>query len=182
MNCQLCQQELSDRFGSTGLSEEITDHLSACPDCRKLWDEMNQLSERLGANSDFTPNDDRLDQMVAFVERDINLVARRDSHSSLRRRLLAIAASAVLMFGVASISYRLGSISDDLTKPGLANSNRLGIDVTDEEETLDETTISILLDDYILETGYEAGELLLEDITDEEFDYLKKNLDVGGML
>lgn len=182
MNCQLCQQELSDLFGSSRLPEEITDHLTACPDCRKVWDEMSHLSERMGANSDFTPGDDRLDQMVASIERDISSIARRNSHSSFRGRLLAIAASVVLMFGVASISYRLGSISDNLTKSRLADGNRQGIDVADEEETLDETTISILLDDYILETGYEAGELLLEDITDEEFDYLKKNLDVGGML
>jgi len=182
MNCQICQQELSNLFGQSSLPEQITDHISACPDCRKVYDEMMLLSERMGANTDFTPDADRLEQLVARVERDIDLTARQNTRSSFRSRLLAVAASLVLMFGVAAISYRLGAISDNWPSVTDQSGNQQSIGVTNEEETLDETTISILLDDYIFETGYEAGELLLDDITDEEFDYLKKNLDVGGML
>lgn len=182
VNCQIRQQELSDLFGRSRLPEQITDHINTCPDCRRVYNEIVLLSERLGTNADFTPDTDRLEQLLASVERDIDLSAGQNTRSLFRSRLLAIAASMVLMFGVAAISYRLGAISDNKTIVTAEDGSRQSIDIPDEEETLDETTISILLDDYIFETGYEAGELLLDDITDEEFDYLKKNLDVGGLL
>lgn len=182
MNCQICQQELSDLFDRGSLPEQITDHISACPECREIFDELVLLAERLGTNADFSPDTDRLEQLVASVERDIDLSVGESKRSFLRSRLIAVAASAVLIFGVAAISYRLGAISDNIAKVTTEGDSRQSTDIPDEEETLDETTISILLDDYILQTGYEAGELLLDDITDEEFDYLKENLDIGGIL
>jgi predicted anti-sigma-YlaC factor YlaD len=182
MNCGLCQQELSDLFGRSRLPQQITDHIDTCPDCREVYDEMVLLSERMGANTDFTPDRDRLKQLVANVEQAIVSIRGQNSNNSFRNRFLAIAASVILMFGVASISYRLGTISGNKKIVTTEGGSRQGIGMPDEEETLDETTISILLDDYIFETGYEACELLLDDLTDEEFDYLKKNLDVGGML
>jgi len=52
----------------------------------------------------------------------------------------------------------------------------------EEDETMNDEYIELLLYDYIQDYGFDSGELLLGDLTQEEFNYLEDNFDMGDIL
>ena len=58
----------------------------------------------------------------------------------------------------------------------------LADDGDDEDETMNDEYIELLLYDYTQNNGFNSGELLLGDLTQDEFDYLENNLDMGDIL
>ena len=52
----------------------------------------------------------------------------------------------------------------------------------EEDETMNDEYIELLLYDYTQNNGFNSGELLLGDLTQDEFDYLENNFDLGDIL
>ena len=52
----------------------------------------------------------------------------------------------------------------------------------DDDIEFDAITFNLLLRDYTSGVETASGEALLDDLTDDEFEYLKDNLDMGDLL
>jgi len=97
-------------------------------------------------------------------------------------------AAAVLIVAVSFSVYQLGKYSQTTEAGGVDPSagytygDVVSLWQGDLEEEMDEGLISILIDDYISDGYFEAGEALLGDISEEEMEYLVENFEVGELL
>ena len=97
-------------------------------------------------------------------------------------------AAALLVVGLSYGSYQLGlesNLSADLDtfQTEDADGDRLtALFEYDEDEEMDEGLIGILIDDYCSDAAYEATASLLDDISEEELEYLMDNIEVGEWL
>ncbi len=97
-------------------------------------------------------------------------------------------AAVLLVVGLSYSSYRLGVESNsgpnlDTLQTADADVNRLTVLLEyDIDEEMDEDLIGILIGDYCTDASYEATATLLDDITEEELEYLTENLEVGELL
>jgi hypothetical protein len=54
--------------------------------------------------------------------------------------------------------------------------------LSDEDVSIDEPYLHVVVADYIRSYGFNTGDLLLGDLSAEELEYLKNNLKVGDIL
>jgi len=200
MNCQLFQDELLLYAGQDRLPDDILNHLESCTVCREVWGEIQTITERLGDDNDFVPVDLNADQFVADVERKIEAVSVRTEVSSHLRdqservtwigwsRYLSAAAAILMLVGISLIgSWESGKyantgsvIFDSLT--GLDRSVSLLWLYESEVDQFDDDVLSVILSDFGGNGYFEASELLLDDLSAEELQYLEENFDVGEVL
>jgi hypothetical protein len=200
MNCQLCQDELLLYAGQDRLPDDILNHLESCTLCREVWGEIQTITERLGDDNDFVPVDLNADQFVADVERKIEAISVRTEVSSHLQdqservtwigwsRYLSAAAAILLLVGLSYIGSlesgkyaNTGSvIFDSLT--GLDRSAPLLSLYESEVDQFDDDVLSVILSDFGSNGYFEASELLLDDLSAEELQYLEENFDVGEVL
>jgi len=200
MNCQLCQDELLLYAGQDRLPDDILNHLESCTLCREAWHEIKAVSERLGSDNDFIPVDFDADRFVADVERKIEAIPI-SAGASVRRpaqadrvtwigwsRYLSAAAAILLLVGISLIGSResrryadTGS-AESGSFTGLDGSTSLLSLYEGEVDQFDDAVLSVILSDFGGNGYFEASELLLDDLSSEELQYLEENFDVGEVL
>jgi len=150
-------------------------------------DDILRLKLHLGADEDFYPSDDEVDDLVARVDRAIDAVPDHSVPApTLRTPLwLGIAASLVLILGASWLSFKYGesvgttvfvdTTAATTTAPPVA-------EVAAEDVTLDADAVAVLLEEISDDYTYGAAERLLDDLTEAELEYLEKTFDVGDLL
>lgn len=200
MNCQLCQDELLLCAGQDRLPDDIITHMKSCPLCREVWREIKAVSERLGSDNEFVPLDIDADQFVSDVHRKIEVISLRDGASAHRpartdqvtwmgwSRYLSAAAAILLLVGISMIgSWKgeryadTGSVDSD-SFAGLNGSTALLSLYESEVDQFDDAVLGVILSDFGDNGYFEASELLLNDLSAEELQYLEENFDVGELL
>ncbi len=187
MNCHEIQEMILLHFGHE-LPNEVRDHLERCPDCRTFFEELAAEEEQLGTDELFYPDDEQVERMATQIE---VLISSSDSEKSgfekpqrgIWRRYLPVAAAAVLVLGLIWGAYQSGirffsAPGDSSTVDSIAWVSQNG----GEKTELDENTIEALLYDFTTQNSYEASEWLLDDLTEEELQYLENNFDVRDLL
>jgi len=200
MNCQLCQDELLLYAGQERLPDDILNHLESCTLCREVWREIIAVTERLGDDSDFVPVDLDADQFVSDVERKIEAISVSDGASAHLpaqservtwigwSRYVSAAAAILLLVGISLIGSwesrkyaSTGSVIFD-SLAGLDGSVSLLSLYDSEVDQFDDDVLSVILSDFGSNGYFEASELLLDDLSAEELQYLEENFDVGEVL
>jgi len=188
MNCEQACELIQLYFGHDELPENLLTHLAECDSCRTYYDEMMSLAGDLGSDTDtpFTAEDfDRAAAGVAErIGRQPTVVF---SPAKWLRPMLRVAA-VIMVVGLSYGSYRLGLESN--FGAGLDTLQTVDTEVDrlttlleyDVDEEMDEGLIGILIDDYCSVISYEATASLLDDISEEELEYLTENLEVGELL
>ncbi len=175
-------------FGQTDLPGELGSHLEGCAACRTLWQELSNLKEGLGRDQEFHPSDLSSEQLCAEVDkkiREIEVASERAIPIARRRRLdfTPVAAAAALVLVVAAGLFvsngRLPDLRESESATGQSDALVLN-DVADEQP--DAATVDFLIEDFTARHAYDASEWLLDDLTDEEIDYLERTFDVGNLL
>jgi len=179
MNCDQVKEQLELFFGLDELPEEVERHLEGCESCRSHREELRLLSERLGEDADFEPSASDLEATIAGVESRIESVKRTSIVPVSWLRQLSRVAAAVLIVAVSYTTYRIGQSQAPTEMARMTD--------TVEEESfdsaeMDDYFVSILIQDFSSGGYFEAGELLLEDLTDEELEYLTEHMTVGDLL
>lgn len=200
MNCQLCQNELLLYAGQDSLPGDILNHLETCTLCRETWREIEVVSERLGNEDDFVPVDLDADQFVIDVERKIESISDRNDASAHRpaqtervtwigwSRYLSAAAAILLLVGISLIGSwgsrkYVDNGSAELDSFAVPDGSALLLSLyEDEVDQFDDAVLSVILSDFGSNGYFEAGELLLDDLSAEELQYLEENFDVGDVL
>ena len=180
MNCEQIQNELFDYLGQAVLPTHLARHLEDCPSCQQLWDELHTLSEHIGNDGLFYPAEHEVAQLAAQIDSAISSKEQLQPRSwrTLLNYLVPIAAALLILLGIARIGSKIQTW--DETQPTENILYTLSGEASADE--LDEGTISLLLEDFSSYDEISSSELLLDDLSDEEMEYLVKNMDIGELL
>ncbi|MBU0985215.1 MAG: hypothetical protein KKA42_15175 [candidate division Zixibacteria bacterium] len=181
MTCEEAREHVELSFGGDELVDGLPEHLAACESCRRFHDELNGLTGQLGSDSDFHFNvEDAVDAVTAQIS---GRESRPVVNLSWMRYLTRVAAGVVLV-AASYVSYQVGSHDLNGTTDPVSVGYVAEVDswLSDTTLTLDDETVDILIEDYARRSVYGAGEALLDDLTDDELEYLMENLDVGEIL
>lgn len=193
MTCTEYRQELEQSFGQTLTEADTIQHLNSCAECREYWEQLASLAQELPDDSQFHSDDATIDALVQRVEDaiqpsvDIAPITQQESDKVSTwtwMRLLPAAAAVLIVVGVGIGGYLLGR-NDINQTTGIDDQSvamPLGsIDDIDYDEP-DGPTFEVLLSDFAADRPFDASEKLLNDITNEEMEYLTRNFDVGDLL
>lgn len=180
MDCSKVQQQLLESFPATDLDPAIEEHLAHCEQCRLIRDEMLTLDDAMGSDEDFYPDAHEAQMVLEQVEKAIALP--RVTKLNLYRPV-AIAASVVLIVSVSLISLMISrNDSSEIVSPSLVADSAEYLSSQMASGELDPSTLKEVLGDFTSNHGYQASDLLLDDISDEELQYLENNFDVEDLL
>ncbi|MBK7143162.1 MAG: hypothetical protein IPH75_13895 [bacterium] len=182
MTCEQRREELDLLLGQPDLPEEMRAHLATCAECRAYAAELQSLSANLGDDSAFVTDIFESNKIGWAVEDAINRQAKPKPAWTSRIRYIAAAAVVVLAAAIGVDQYRRNISVDipttkDTTQLASVDTNLLPtttLDMTDSE-------LEQMLLDYSTLDDNAASEVL-QNLTDEEMQYLEKNFDVGELL
>ena len=179
MNCQQIKDELMLLVGSDQVPDDLQKHLDTCDDCRKFWSELVSLTEGLGADDEFRLDRATIEAAVSNIDRRIDLreLDRVVEVGASWKAWVPAAAAMFLLVGISLIVYMVGGFGDRNGKAELPTKDSTWVIVENGElDALDENAVA-----YILHQSA-SYEMLGEDLTDEELEYLENNFDVGDIL
>jgi len=179
MNCEQVKEQLELYFGTDELPAEIEQHLQGCTSCRAHRLELQRLSEQLGVDADFEPSASDLERAVTGVGSRIGSDKAPSIIPVSWLRPLSRVAAAILIVGVSYTTYLLGR--KQAQYPTVATVDTVQTATSDSAE-MDDEFVSMLINDLSSDGYFDAGELLMNDLTDEEMEYLKENMTVGDIL
>ncbi len=190
MTCQQCRQEIELLFGESTPTQAVQAHCDQCDECATVWKEQHLLSSELRQDVLIDLGQAELDALVGSVNERIDAAATGSavnivSLPGMRKLRAAVSAAAavVLLLGaglvVQQMQYSIEPVS-------LIESNQQTDILTDNgnaaEASLGDTTVSALLYEYARAKPYSASEDLLTEISDDEWQYLESEFDLGGLL
>jgi hypothetical protein len=181
-------QDIKDRllehFGHQQLPADLAAIVESNPQARAFWDELHALDQALPQDDAFCLDDDDFADMLERVESEIDTTVERAHLRAITRpwyQVTAVAASIALM----AVAVMLALKVQDPASTGM-HLTTVAVEQTDNDSiTLiepNESTTAALISDYASRRNLEASAWLLDDLTDEEFEYLRKNLEVGDLL
>jgi hypothetical protein len=160
---------------------------------------LEALAERLGSESDFSLDDAQVDRMVARVDREIDQLRPAGSYT-FRRKFLAMpwlrrataVAMAVLLVGTGFFAYveqraapqvpSLADVSYETALMSMQKPDVVAAAVGTDYDVLDDDAIDQIIYDYTSNARFGAGERLLDDLSEEELNYLQTHFNVGDIL
>ncbi|HUV31635.1 MAG TPA: hypothetical protein VMY05_11175 [Acidobacteriota bacterium] len=187
MTCRECQDEILLHAGGGILPAEVLQHLGSCPECLRFRQDVASAATRLVDAGPLLPDDLDEDKFVSEVERRLEQAASRSQTWIGRRRYVAAAAAVVLVVGASLIglwmarSGRVGTAAG-FEATGATTQASLSALFEDEVDRFDNSVFELILSDFVAERHFEAGGLLLDDLSEEELRYLEENFDVGELL
>ena len=182
MDCGSFKNKISQRVGGIFLDEEEKIHLVQCSDCRNFYEKFVGLEKELKrliikplSAVEFAAMQQKLDESINRYQR------RAISFYGLLTRYGAGLITAAFLFFVSlwsGFEYGVYYAENDVEYESYYPAGN----GDDEDETMNDEYIELLLYDYTQSNGFNSGELLLGDLTQDEFDYLENNLDMGDIL
>lgn len=184
MNCEQFREEIELAFGEPSLPAELQAHIESCAECRRYGAELEVLAARLRRESADRFPVSRLGATATEVERRIAEIPPTVIIPLSRLRWITRVAAAVLVVAASMAAYRIGRYDGLRTAASEQTTLASGLSAaTDtEEESIDERAVSVLIEDYSARGFFGASEALIDDLSDEEWQYLMDNLKVGELL
>ena len=182
-----------------GSAESLNGGSEADGNLQRELEHMQRLAEHLGADGDFYPDDSEVEMLVARVDSAINELRPAGSYT-IRKRLSVLpwlrrataAAVVVLLAGTGFLAYiehrasgkapTLDEVGYEAVLMSLQKPDVVAAAVGSDYQALDDNAIDQLLYDYTSNARFSAGERLLDDLSEDELNYLEKNFNVGDML
>lgn len=185
MKCEKVQDELLLYFGRQELPEQLREHLSGCAECERFWLAAASVAQSLDRDEDFYADESEVEGLVARVDNAIDNIelGKFSRTASIWKTYLPVAAVVALMIGISLIVFLLGSFGSERSQ--MASDGDDSLLVLYEEGTsaeLNEEDMRALLYDFATEQHESASEQLIDDLTEEEYEYLQKSLDIGEIL
>jgi hypothetical protein len=181
MNCSEFKNNISGKLGDLFLTEVEQRHIQDCHDCAEYYRELQLLNESLSVLKIEPISTTESAKFQYGLDNKIdNYINRAFGFYRFAVRYgVAISAVFLLMF----ISF-IPQFSDTEYQD---NSDQVQYtymydEYINTDEEIDEEYINIVIDDFSDLNGYNAGEMIIGELNDDEFEYLIENIDVGGLL
>lgn len=186
MTCHECRDELELWAGMAELPRELNEHLAGCHECRSVWAELERLAKSVAGSTAFDVTPDERAEIIRGVNRRTRSEQATVVTPMSWLRVAAVAASVIIVAGIGITGYRAqwfgGRTSlpdstvvaqvDSQTEPGSDADNSFVLD--EEDFSIFETAIdsTVSLDDADI----------LENLSEEQIQYLESHLDVRGLI
>lgn len=182
MNCQQVKDELLLYVGADSIPEDIRKHLDSCTGCRTFWSELTAVAKTIGNDEDFYIGDIELESAVNRVDARIDQLEMKkvtDVRSAWFSYVPA-AAAVILLVGISLSAYLMGWFARGDSEAGLSSQDTSWVTIENGDVDIIENSG---IDYVVYQSEYPASaELLYDDLTDEELEYLDENFDVGEIL
>jgi uncharacterized protein YkvS len=186
MNCKDYQNLILESFGKNIIQEELEKHLQDCAECRKFKNELGTLSVKLGGDELFSLEQFEVEQMVKRVDAQIDDIETDKEFKStpMWKYFVPVAAAIFLVLGIAFV----GNIIQMFDSSGGVAENEFNedtvialIDINDIE---DYSNISIeeFMPDFSNQNRDISDEALENDLTEDEYQYLVENFNIGEII
>ena len=180
MNCQQIKDELLLLIGADTIPPNIQTHLDTCAECRRFWSELTAAADTLGSDEDFYLDDAALESAVNRVDARIDQLELKKVTNvrSAWFSYVPAAAAVILLVGISISAYLMGWFTSGNGQAGLTSPDTAWV-------TLENGDVDILQDsnlDYFMYQSTASAELLYDELTEEELEYLDENFDVGEIL
>jgi hypothetical protein len=185
MTCREYQEVLAESFGQASLPAELTRHLAGCPECRQVWSDLQALTDQLGDNKVFYPESGEADLVAKVVEREVRATT---TITPLRRpvwmRISSIAAAAVIVMasGILYMRYDRQPTDSAANTPAMVVVDSSTLSTPTDSDELSSSAVTELLREVSSRGYFEASDYLLDDLSDDEVNYLSKTLSAGDFL
>jgi len=188
VTCQDFQNELYELFGVADLPEHLQAHLNECEQCRAILDELLAAGAHLGENDLFFMERAEGDQFLLDLNHELDALEQPRTFSlrAFFERLAPVAAAAVIMLAIGLPAHHWQQAEPTAAFDSVAVMDQIaslsGYETSDEYPSLDDQTVNALMEDYSSRPGEDASPTLLDDLSEEEWNYLNQNFDVGEIL
>lgn len=184
MSCEKYEQEIFESFGMNIISGDLQSHLEACETCKKMYEHMKSISTGIGSDELFYDSDVEIEERVEAVNKKIDELELSKVISPAKwKSYVPMAAALLIVLGVGLISRILLHTSDSQNLSDNANNEVALVSLNaNETKTLNEIELSEFVDQYSTEYTLENEMSFFGDISEEEYQYLEENLNVGEIL
>jgi len=186
MNCRELKDSLNERLGALFLEDEEKRHLQECARCREYYESLKAMEATLQDTPAASLDPNEFASMQMKLDERINRYQMRAISFYRLSLRFGTALGAFLLVAVISFwsGLDIGLKSYDETSLSMYDTYYLvyDTDIVEDEQDMDDDYIDLLLYEYTNDFGFNAGDILLEDITSDEMEYLEKQLEIGDIL
>jgi hypothetical protein len=185
MKCDLIKDKILEYFGASELPDEIKEHLNQCPECRQFYQEMMSVSAEISQEENYYLTQKEQEQFIAKIDKKIDQHELRKVTDITPRwkSYVPVAAAIVMILGIALVSQlaNLFSGSDQINVVENNDSLWIDIDQSDIEFVNNENYENVLIDYSSVDNSVNS-EWIIENVTEEEYQYILDNFDIGEIL
>jgi len=185
MNCRNIQDELILYTGKRELPPDLQAHVNGCAACRSFWTEIISATAGLGSDSDFYLSETEIEASVSRVDERIDRLelGKVTDVRSAWKSFVPAAAAVVLLVGMSLIIYVAGWLNGDGGQTALDTPDTSFVTLENGDMgALSENDFEYILYQVSIDHLGTGSEVLFDDITEEEIEYLDQNFDVGEIL
>jgi len=187
MTCRNIREQMELNFGFGPVSPEVSEHLANCAGCRAYHDELATLAGEFNAAADIEFTEQEVGRAVALVDEAIAQHAGTTIVPVNWLRQLTRVAAAVLIVAASWTAYQFGRDEGrqlTYTAPSAQTTYLASTDDSygEESDYIDEDMVNALIQSYSPGGLVGSGQYLVDDLSDEEMQYLMENFDVGELL
>jgi hypothetical protein len=183
MHCRELKNNFNERLGALFLEEHEKSHLQECTDCRQYYESLQRIESAStdAAVASLTP--DEFATMQLKLDDKINRYQMRAISFYHWSGRLGAALGAFLLVVIISLWSGLDTDRQVGEETSVYDTYYLVYnDDIEEEPDINEQYIDLLLFEYTSDYGFMAGDMLLDDITSDELEYLDEQLKAGDIL
>jgi hypothetical protein len=193
MNCRDIQDELALLFGAE-LPQELEAHLESCGECREYRQQLLELDRAVPNDAEFYPSVAESEQLASEVMQCLPFESNNKAAVPWRRKLTSILSAGLRPrpLGAAVVSALLlvlGLWWISLTPEGPAERGPVLISQLSPEAVRDTSlyepeseTVALLVYEYAASEPTSPAGGIVDDLSDEEYEYLEKNLTAEDIL
>ncbi len=185
MSCKKFEFEMFESFGSGDLSLELQTHLENCSACQVIYQNLQSVSTEIGSDELFFESDETVNKRVEEVNSQIDQLelSKVVEVSSRWKAYVPMAAALFLVFGVGLITKFALQFVETPETAEISQVEVLFVAFTDDDaQSLTEIEFSEFVDDYTTEYTLDYELKMLDEMTEEEYNYLEENLNIGEIL
>ena len=180
------KDRLLEHFGDTDLPDDLTAILKTNPEARAFWDELHALDQGMPEDDAFYLDGADFDTLLERIETEIDTTVEQKHLRAISRPWYQAAAAAASIALMAVAVMLALDVQNPASNTALLTTTTSVTTAADSDSiTLiepNESTTAALISDFASRQSVEASEWLLDDLTDEEFEYLQENFQVGDLL
>ena len=185
MNCNEVKDLIFESFGVQENNEALQKHLSSCEDCRKLYETLSSQAQKFGTDKNFELSESEQANLLEKINADID---QHELNKVIKvepawKSYVPMAAAILLVLGVGFISQLIFKFGNG-TETATNQDERVSYVALTVEDVTEIKSIELdeFVDQYSSQYDIDDEINMLDDLSEEEYQYLNENLDIGEIL